>query len=126
MNNEKIILYFGTKSRNGGHNITLLNGHFSIADQSKMADLLDSNELLYSKIIDGNGIRYLYYGGGTMLCVPVSLHDDRGGCKTMFIVEEYMSKEDILSELEKYPFYYDIFMRIKAKYKLEGIHEIKL
>lgn len=123
-NKDKIVLYFGTTG-SAGHHLHVLCGYVNKHIQTIIENDLDGDECLYAEIVNGKGIRYLYYRGITMLCVPYSLHDDRGGCKSMFIVKGYLSKDEIQSELAKYPYYNNIFNKLSELYKLDGIYEIE-
>ena len=126
MSENQIIMYFGTTHENSGHSITMLSGYLNINQQITIASELDSDEKLYSYICKGNGVKYIYYRGVTMLCIPYSLHDSRGGCKTMFIMHGKITQMEISEELKKYPWVYNVFNKLKKSHKLEGIIEIEL
>ena len=126
MSKNQIIMYFGTTHKSSGHSITMLSGYLNMNEQIRIGSELDSDERLYSDICKGKGIRYVYYRGVTMLCIPYSLHDSRGGCKTMFITQGKVPQAQILEELKKYPWVCNIFNKLGKTHNLEGIIEIEL
>ena len=123
-NKDKIVLYFGTTGQ-PGHHLHVLSGFVNSKVQTGIEGDLDGDDGLYAEIVNGKGIRYLYYRGITMLCVPYSLHDDRCGCRSMFIVQGHFSIDEIRSELAKYPYYNNIFNKLSELHNLDGIYEIK-
>ena len=126
MNESPIVMYFGTTHRSSGHAITMLSGYLNIGEQTRIGNELDSDEKLYSDICKIKGVSYVYYRGVTMLCIPYSIHDDRGGSKTMFIMQGKVQQIDMLDELKKYNWVYNIFHKLEIDHKLECIIEIKL
>lgn len=122
---ELIVMYFGTTSR-PGHHITMLNGNISIQEQCRIGREIDSDDDLYSDMKKCKGIGYVYYRGVTMLCIPYSLHDSRGGSKSIFIMGGKVSKDEIIAELKKHKWVQDIFHKLEIEHNLEGIYEIEL
>lgn len=126
MNMGKLVMYFGTTGRASGHHITVLNGNMTMKDQCRIGREIDADNNLYSDMKKCKGIGYVYYRGVTMLCVPYSVHDSRGGSKTMFIMEGKVTKDEIVSELQKYQWVHGIFSRLEIDHHLDGINEVEL
>lgn len=125
MTREPIVMYFGTAGELG-HRITMLSGNIPIKDQWRIGQEIDSDEGLYSNMKKCKGIGYVYYRGVTMLCIPYSVDDTRGGSKSIFIVEGKISKDEIVKELHKYPGVYAIFTRLKIDHHLGEVEEFEL
>lgn len=125
MNKEPIVMYFGTTS-GPGHHITMLSNNIPMKDQIRIGHEIDADDDLYSDMKKCKGIGYVYYRGVTMLCIPYSLHDSRGGSKSIFIMEGKVSKDEITAELKKYKWVQDIFHKLEIEHNLEGIYEIEL
>lgn len=118
-------MYFGTTS-GPGHHITMLSNNIPMKDQIRIGHEIDADDDLYSDMKKCKGIGYVYYRGVTMLCIPYSLHDSRGGSKSIFIMEGKVSKDEITAELKKYKWVQDIFHKLEIEHNLEGIYEIEL
>lgn len=125
MSKEKIVMYFGTTGT-PGHHITILSGNMSIKDQCRIGREIDADDDLYSDMKKCKGVGYVYYRGVTMLCIPYSAHDSRGGSKSIFIMEGKVAKDEIIAELQKYQWVYDIFHRLEIEHNLEGVNEFEL
>ena len=61
-----------------------------------------------------------------MLCIPYSVHDSRGGSKSIFIMEGKVAKDEIVRELQKYQWVYNIFTRLQIDHHLDEIEEFEL
>lgn len=125
MSKEPIVMYFGTTS-GPGHHITMLSNNIPMKDQVRIGHEIDADDNLYSDMKKCKGVGYVYYRGVTMLCIPYSLHDSRGGSKSIFIMEGKVSKDEITAELKKYKWVQDIFHKLEIEHNLEGIYEIEL
>ena len=93
-------------------------------DMSK--ESIDADDDLYSDMKKCKGIGYVYYRGVTMLCIPYSVHDSRGGSKSIFIMEGKVAKDEIVKELQKYSWVHAIFTRLQIDHHLDGVEEIEL
>lgn len=122
MNNESLVMYFGTTGK-PGHNITMLSGNLQMKDQCRIGREIDADEDLYSGMKKCKGIGYVYYRGVTMLCIPYSVHDARGGSKSIFIMEGQVDREEIEANLQKYPWVHKIFTQLQIDHHLDGIEE---
>lgn len=118
-------MYFGTTGR-PGHHITMLNGDIPIKDQCRIGGEIDADNDLYSDMKKCKGVGYVYYRGVTMLCIPYSLHDSRGGSKSIFIMEGKVAKDEIVRELQKHPWVHAIFTRLQIEHHLDGVEEFEL
>lgn len=118
-------MYFDTTGVQG-HNITMLSGNIPMKDQWRIGREIDADNNLYSNMKRCKGIGYVYYRGVTMLCVPFSVHDSRGGSKSIFIMEGKVSKDEIVKNLQKHPWVYDIFTRLQIDHYLDEIEEFEL
>lgn len=125
MSKEPIVMYFGTTS-GPGHHITKLSNNIPMKDQIRIGHEIDADDNLYSDMKKCKGVGYVYYRGVTMLCIPYSLHDSRGGSKSIFIMEGKVAKDEIVAELKKYKWVQDIFHKLEIEHNLEGIYEIEL
>lgn len=125
MSKEPIVMYFGTTGR-PGHHITMLNGDITIKDQCRIGREIDADDNLYSDMKKCKGIGYAYYRGVTMLCIPYSLHDSRGGSKSIFIMEGKVAKDEIVAELKKHKWVYDIFSQLQIDHNLVDVEEFEL
>lgn len=125
MSKESIVMYFGTTGR-PGHHITMLSGNIPIKDQCRIGGEIDADDDLYSDMKKCKGIGYVYYRGVTMLCIPYSVHDSRGGSKSIFIMEGKVAKDEIVKELQKYSWVHAIFTRLQIDHHLDGVEEIEL
>lgn len=125
MKQEKIVMYFGTTGK-PGHSITMLSGNIPMQDQCRIGREIDADNNLYSDMMKCKGIGYVYYRGVTMLCIPYSLHDSRGGSKSIFIMGGKIAKDEVVAELQKYQWVYNIFHRLEIEHNLEGVNEIEL
>lgn len=125
MSKEPIVMYFGTTS-GPGHHITMLSNNIPMKDQIRIGHEIDADDNLYSDMKKCKGVGYVYYRGVTMLCIPYSLHDSRGGSKSIFIMEGKVAKDEIVVELKKYKWVQDIFHKLEIEHNLEGIYEIEL
>lgn len=125
MSKEPIVMYFGTTS-GPGHHITMLSNNIPMKDQIRIGHEIDADNALYSDMKKCKGVGYVYYRGVTMLCIPYSLHDSRGGSKSIFIMEGKVAKDEIVAELKKYKWVQDIFHKLEIEHNLEGIYEIEL
>lgn len=114
------IAYFGTNGNNEpGHYFRAIEGNFSSEEQG-LVEFLDGGSLDFDRMIyDGSlgfkFFRYLNYFG---LASPVSPDDERGGSKTIVLIENVKLKNDILEAIEAHPFLKGQFNRICAKYKV--------
>lgn len=126
MSENPIVMYFGTTGKGSGHHITVLNGSLPIHDQIRVGNELDLDDDLYSNMNKCKGIGYVYYRGVTMLCIPYSVHDPRGGSKSIFIMKGKVAKDKIVKELQKYQWIYDLFTRLQIDHHLVGIEELEL
>lgn len=118
-------MYFGTTS-GPGHHITMLSNNIPMKDQIRIGHEIDADDHLYSDMKKCKGVGYVYYRGVTMLCIPYSLHDSRGGSKSIFIMEGKVAKDEIVAELKKHKWVQDIFHKLEIEHNLEGIYEIEL
>lgn len=125
MSKGPIVMYFGTTS-GPGHHITMLSNNIPMKDQILIGNEIDSDNGLYSDMKKCKGIGYVYYRGVTMLCIPYSLHDSRGGSKSIFIMEGRATKDEIVKELQKYPWVHAIFTRLQILHHLDGVVEFEL
>lgn len=125
MSKEPIVMYFGTTS-GPGHHITMLSNNIPMKDQIRIGHEIDADDNLYSDMKKCKGVGYVYYRGVTMLCIPYSLHDSRGGSKSIFIMEGKVAKDEIVAELKKHKWVQDIFHKLEIEHNLEGIYEIEL
>lgn len=125
MSKNPIVMYFGTTS-GPGHHITMLSSNIPMKDQIRIGHEIDSDNDLYSDMKRCKGIGYVYYLGVTMLCIPYSLHDSRGGSKSIFIMEGKVAKDEIVRELQKYSWVHAIFTRLQIDHHLDGVEEIEL
>lgn len=123
MNEELIVMYFGTTGK-PGHYITVLRGDITMKEQGRIGREIDADNDLYSYMKKCNGIGYIYYRGVTMLCIPYSLHDARGGSKSIFIMQGNIPKDEILKELQNYPWVNEIFHRLEMAHNLKGVIEL--
>ncbi|WP_042370586.1 hypothetical protein [Bacteroides neonati] len=125
MSKESIAMYFGTTGV-PGHHITMLSGSMSVKDQCRIGGEIDSDDALYSAMKKCKGIGYVYYRGVTMLCIPYSAHDSRGGSKSIFIMEGKIAKDEIIKELQKYSWVYSLFTRLQIDHHLGDVEEFEL
>lgn len=99
---------------------------FQFQEQHRISEEIDADYDLYSNMKKCKGIGYVYYRGTTMLCVPYSLDDFRGGSKSIFIMEGNVSKDEIVKELQKYTWGHAIFTRLRIEHHLDGVEELEL
>lgn len=125
MSKESIVMYFGTTGK-PGHYITMLSGNMPMKDQHHIGSEIDADNDLYSGMKKCKGIGYVYYRGVTMLCIPYSAHDSRGGSKSIFIMEGKVTKDEIVRELQKHPWVHAIFTRLQIEHNLDEIIEFEL
>lgn len=125
MSEKSIVMYFGTTS-GPGHHIIMLNGNIPMKDQIRIGNEIDSDNDLYSDMKRCKGIGYVYYRGVTMLCIPYSVHDSRGGSKSIFIMEGKVAKDEIVKELQKHPWVHAIFTRLQIDHHLGEVEEFEL
>lgn len=125
MSKEPIVMYFGTTSV-PGHHITMLSNNIPMKDQIRIGSEIDADDNLYSSMKKCKGIGYIYYRGVTMLCIPYSVHDSRSGSKSIFIMEGKVAKDEIVRELQKYPWVHAIFTRLQIEHHLDGVKEFQL
>lgn len=118
-------MYLGTTGTPGRH-ITILSGNMSIKDQCRIGIEIDEDKDLYSSMKKCKGIGYVYCRGVTMLCIPYSVHDSRGGSKSIFIMEGKVTKDEIVKELQRHPWVHAIFTRLQIDHHLDGLEEIEL
>lgn len=118
-------MYFGTTGT-PGHHITILSGNMSIKEQYRIGREIDADNSLYSDMKKCKGIGYVYYRGVTMLCIPYSVHDSRGGSKSIFIMEGKVTKDEIIKEIQKYPWVHAIFTRLQIEHHLGDVEAFEL
>lgn len=110
------IAYFGTSHIGSGHHFMAINGEFSDEEILNIEKLDGLIEDIFGSPVEAKFFKYLNYFG---LAINVSPDDDRPGSKTIVLLKDGKSEDEILKVIEKYPFLKKQFDRIDEKYDLK-------
>lgn len=107
------IAYFGTSCKGSGHNFQAIKGKFTreeVLDINKLDGLIEN---IFNCTYEAKFFRYLDYIG---LAINASPDDERYGSKTIVLVKDGKSIDEIFQAIEEYPFLKTQFERVIEKY----------
>lgn len=110
------IAYFGTSHKGSGHHFQAIKGEFSDEEILAIEKLDGLIEEIFGSPYEAKFFRYLNYLG---LAINASPDDERPGSKTIVLVKDGKSEDEILKVIDEYPFLKNQFDRVDEKYGLK-------
>ena len=107
------IAYFSTSCKGSGHNFQAIKGKFTREEVLEINKLDGLIENIFNCTYEAKFFRYLDYIG---LAINARPDDERYGSKTIVLVKDGKSIDEIFQAIEEYPFLKTQFERVIEKY----------